>query len=292
MTAGRPAPRQAGRRRGLRAVRARVVALGGGHGLAASLSALRRVTDELTAVVTVSDDGGSSGRLRDEFGVLPPGDLRKALAALCGDDEWGRTWARVVQHRFESGGDAARPRARQPADRRDQRTARRPGGRPRPGRRAAARARPGAADVGGAARHRGRGRRASTARAAASAPSAARSRSPPPAARCVGRWCRRPAGLPRGGRPRCSTPTGWCSARARGSPSVLPHLLVPELREALIDDRPPRRRPQLAPHRGRRRLLAGGPPRGAGGARARTSRRRRPRRREGCCQGRYVACSG
>jgi uncharacterized cofD-like protein len=83
----------------------RVVALGGGHGLAASLAALRRVTDELTAVVTVSDNGGSSGRLREEFGVLPPGDLRMALAALCGDDPWGRTWAEVVQHRFKSGGD-------------------------------------------------------------------------------------------------------------------------------------------------------------------------------------------
>jgi len=53
----------------------------------------------------VSDDGGSSGRLRKEFGVLPPGDLRKALAALCGDDEWGRTWAEVVQHRFKSAGE-------------------------------------------------------------------------------------------------------------------------------------------------------------------------------------------
>jgi uncharacterized cofD-like protein len=83
----------------------RVVALGGGHGLAASLSALRRITDDLTAVVTVSDDGGSSGRLRKEFGVLPPGDLRKALAALCGDDPWGRMWAEVVQHRFKSGGE-------------------------------------------------------------------------------------------------------------------------------------------------------------------------------------------
>ena len=83
----------------------RVVALGGGHGLAASLSALRRVTDALTAVVTVSDDGGSSGRLRREFGGLPPGDLRKALAALCGDDPWGRIWAEVVQFRFDSDGD-------------------------------------------------------------------------------------------------------------------------------------------------------------------------------------------
>ena len=81
----------------------RAVALGGGHGLAASLSALRRVTEDLTAIVTVADDGGSSGRLRRDFGVLPPGDLRMALAALCGDDEWGTTWSKVVQHRF--GGD-------------------------------------------------------------------------------------------------------------------------------------------------------------------------------------------
>jgi uncharacterized cofD-like protein len=78
----------------------RVVALGGGHGLFASLSGLRRVTRDLTAVVTVADDGGSSGRLRREFGVLPPGDLRMALAALCGDDDWGTTWSRVIQHRF------------------------------------------------------------------------------------------------------------------------------------------------------------------------------------------------
>ncbi len=85
--------------------RRRVVALGGGHGLAASLQALRRVTDELTAVVGVADDGGSSGRLRTQFGVLPPGDLRMALAALCGDDAWGRTWQQVIQHRFGGTGD-------------------------------------------------------------------------------------------------------------------------------------------------------------------------------------------
>ena len=83
----------------------RVVALGGGHGLSASLSALRRVVRDLTAVVTVADNGGSSGRLRREFGVLPPGDLRQALAALCGDDDWGRTWADVLQHRFASDGE-------------------------------------------------------------------------------------------------------------------------------------------------------------------------------------------
>lgn len=81
-----------------------VVALGGGHGLSASLSALRQVTDQLTAVVTVADDGGSSGRLREEFGGLPPGDLRMALAALCGDDHNGRRWASVLQSRFRSEG--------------------------------------------------------------------------------------------------------------------------------------------------------------------------------------------
>jgi uncharacterized cofD-like protein len=74
------------------------------------LSALRRLVDdltvdELTAIVTVADNGGSSGRLRGEFGVLPPGDLRMALAALCGDDRWGDTWARVLQHRFAGDGE-------------------------------------------------------------------------------------------------------------------------------------------------------------------------------------------
>jgi uncharacterized cofD-like protein len=62
------------------------------------------VVEHVTAVVTVADNGGSSGRLREEFGVLPPGDLRQALAALCGDDDWGSTWARVLQHRFRSTG--------------------------------------------------------------------------------------------------------------------------------------------------------------------------------------------
>jgi uncharacterized cofD-like protein len=84
---------------------ARVTALGGGHGLHASLSALRRLPLDITAVVTVADDGGSSGRLRTEFGVLPPGDLRMALAALCGDDDWGLTWASVLQHRFAGTGE-------------------------------------------------------------------------------------------------------------------------------------------------------------------------------------------
>ena len=86
----------------------KAVALGGGHGLAASLSALRHVVHELTAVVTVADNGGSSGRLRREFGCLPPGDLRQALSALCGDDDWGGTWARVLQHRFSTSGEMDR----------------------------------------------------------------------------------------------------------------------------------------------------------------------------------------
>lgn len=84
-----------------------VTALGGGHGLHASLTALRRVTDRLTAIVTVADDGGSSGRLRQELDCLPPGDLRMALAALCGDDPAGRLWADVLQSRFGGGGSLA-----------------------------------------------------------------------------------------------------------------------------------------------------------------------------------------
>lgn len=86
-----------------------VVALGGGHGLSSSLSALRRLTTELTAVVTVADDGGSSGRLRGSFDVLPPGDLRMALAALCDDTDWGRTWRDVMQHRFASDSNLQEP---------------------------------------------------------------------------------------------------------------------------------------------------------------------------------------
>jgi len=54
--------------------------------------------------VTVGDDGGSSGRLREEYDVLPPGDLRMALAALCDDSEWGYQWRDVLQHRFAGPG--------------------------------------------------------------------------------------------------------------------------------------------------------------------------------------------
>ncbi|MFZ9773921.1 MAG: gluconeogenesis factor YvcK family protein [Candidatus Nanopelagicaceae bacterium] len=83
----------------------KVAALGGGHGLFATLRALRDTNSEITAVVTVADNGGSSGRLRAEFNSLPPGDLRMALAALCGDDEWGRSWAEIMQYRFTSEGE-------------------------------------------------------------------------------------------------------------------------------------------------------------------------------------------
>ncbi|HSP36666.1 MAG TPA: uridine diphosphate-N-acetylglucosamine-binding protein YvcK [Frankiaceae bacterium] len=81
-----------------------VVAFGGGHGLAASLGALRQITPRLTAVVTVADDGGSSGRLRAEFGMLPPGDLRMALATLAAEDAESASWADVLQHRFNGFG--------------------------------------------------------------------------------------------------------------------------------------------------------------------------------------------
>ena len=83
----------------------KVVCLGGGHGLSATLAAMRTLTDQVTAVVTVADNGGSSGRLRAEFNSLPPGDLRTALAALCADDEWGRSWAQIMQYRFTSQGE-------------------------------------------------------------------------------------------------------------------------------------------------------------------------------------------
>jgi uncharacterized cofD-like protein len=77
----------------------RAVAIGGGHGLSRSLDALARVVDHVTAVVTVADDGGSSGRLRRDLGVVAPGDLRMALATLARD----RELADLVQYRFRTG---------------------------------------------------------------------------------------------------------------------------------------------------------------------------------------------
>jgi uncharacterized cofD-like protein len=84
--------------------RHKVVAFGGGHGLFASLRALRLLNVDLTAVVTVADDGGSSGRLREEFDALPPGDLRQALVALAGDGLDDELRSVMFQHRFPGNG--------------------------------------------------------------------------------------------------------------------------------------------------------------------------------------------
>ena len=84
----------------------RVVAFGGGHGLRATLRALAALPGDdlrITAVVTVGDDGGSSGRLRAQRGTLPPGDLRQALAALAAPDRHGSSMAALFQHRFDAG---------------------------------------------------------------------------------------------------------------------------------------------------------------------------------------------
>jgi uncharacterized cofD-like protein len=76
----------------------RVVAVGGGHGLAASLRAGRLYAGDLTGIVSVADDGGSSGRLRRQMGIVPPGDLRKCLVALARDQA---LLARVFEQRFD-----------------------------------------------------------------------------------------------------------------------------------------------------------------------------------------------
>jgi uncharacterized cofD-like protein len=77
----------------------RVVGIGGGHGLAASLRAARLYASEIAAVVTVADDGGSSGRLTRELGIPPPGDIRNCLVALTDESEL----TELFQHRFDSG---------------------------------------------------------------------------------------------------------------------------------------------------------------------------------------------
>lgn len=77
-----------------------MVAIGGGHGLAASIRAVRRYAGHTTAIVSVADDGGSSGRLREALGISPPGDLRRCLVAM-GDPH--SVWARAFEHRFVGG---------------------------------------------------------------------------------------------------------------------------------------------------------------------------------------------
>jgi uncharacterized cofD-like protein len=75
----------------------RIVAIGGGHGLATLLRGLKTITTNLTAIVSVADDGGSSGRLRRELGILPPGDIRNCLAAMSSDEA---LLAQLFQYRF------------------------------------------------------------------------------------------------------------------------------------------------------------------------------------------------
>ncbi len=78
----------------------RVVAVGGGTGLPSALRSLKAFTSNITAIVTVADDGGSSGRLRQDLGILPPGDLRNNIAALADDESF---MTRLFQHRFTNG---------------------------------------------------------------------------------------------------------------------------------------------------------------------------------------------
>ncbi|HEY67567.1 MAG TPA: uridine diphosphate-N-acetylglucosamine-binding protein YvcK [Thermoflexia bacterium] len=78
----------------------KVVAIGGGHGLSVLLRGLKQYTSNITAVVTVADDGGSSGRLRRELGVLPPGDFRNCIAALANDEA---LTTQLFQYRFGNG---------------------------------------------------------------------------------------------------------------------------------------------------------------------------------------------
>jgi hypothetical protein len=79
----------------------RLVALGGGSGLPAVLRGFKTQTSNITAIVTVADDGGSSGKLRRELGVLPPGDLRNNIAALADDED---LMTQLFQYRFDDGG--------------------------------------------------------------------------------------------------------------------------------------------------------------------------------------------
>ncbi len=78
----------------------KIVAVGGGTGLSMLLKGVKRITNNVTAIVTVGDDGGSSGRLREEMGVLPPGDIRNCIAALADDED---LVTKLFQYRFKTG---------------------------------------------------------------------------------------------------------------------------------------------------------------------------------------------
>ena len=81
----------------------KIVVIGGGTGVYTALMGLKKHTRELTAVVTMADDGGSSGRLRDEFGHLPPGDVRRCLVALSADEHVARVLRTLFEYRFDRG---------------------------------------------------------------------------------------------------------------------------------------------------------------------------------------------
>ncbi len=78
----------------------KIVAIGGGTGLSMLLRGIKKITNNITAIVTVGDDGGSSGRLREQMGVLPPGDIRNCIAALADDDD---IVTKLFQYRFKTG---------------------------------------------------------------------------------------------------------------------------------------------------------------------------------------------
>lgn len=77
-----------------------IVAVGGGTGLSMLLKGIKSITNNVTAIVTVGDDGGSSGRLREEMGILPPGDIRNCIAALADDED---LVTKLFQYRFKTG---------------------------------------------------------------------------------------------------------------------------------------------------------------------------------------------
>jgi len=78
----------------------RIVAVGGGHGLSAMLRGLKRHTKNITAIVTVADDGGGSGMLREDLGMLPPGDIRSCILALANTEP---TMQQLLSYRFSEG---------------------------------------------------------------------------------------------------------------------------------------------------------------------------------------------
>lgn len=78
----------------------KIVAVGGGTGLSMLLKGIKKITNNITAIVTVGDDGGSSGRLREEMGILPPGDIRNCIAALADDED---LVTKLFQYRFKTG---------------------------------------------------------------------------------------------------------------------------------------------------------------------------------------------